>query len=198
MLRQILHTIQQMISPTIMNKNRKYRKYDIGDYSYGWPKILFDDGRSKLKIGKFCSISKGVVIFLGGNHHTHWVSTYAFAELIPEARGYNAQACSKGDVTIGNDVWIGQDVMILSGVTIGNGAVIAARSVVSKDVEDFAVIGGVPAKRIRYRFSEEEIAALQKIAWWDWPLDKIVEALPLLLSPNINDFIARYSKQPVP
>jgi virginiamycin A acetyltransferase len=83
-----------------------------------------------------------------------------------------------GNITIGNDVWIGIDSCILSGVSIGNGAVIAARSTVVKDVPPYAIVGGNPAKLIRYRFSKAVIDELQHIAWWDWPLEEISNAWP--------------------
>jgi carbonic anhydrase/acetyltransferase-like protein (isoleucine patch superfamily) len=93
---------------------------------------------------------------------------------------------------IGHDVWVGVDALILSGVTIGNGAVIAARSVVTKDVPPYAIVAGSPARVVKYRFDEDTIAVLLAIAWWDWPQAKIEEALPLLMSPNLDTFIRRY------
>jgi serine acetyltransferase len=100
---------------------------------------------------------------------------------------------SKEDVEIGNDVWIGDTATLLSGVRIGNGAVIGARSVVTKDVPPYAIVVGNPARIARLRFTPEQISALERIAWWNWPLHKIREAAPLLLSPSIEEFIARYS-----
>jgi acetyltransferase-like isoleucine patch superfamily enzyme len=99
---------------------------------------------------------------------------------------------TKGDVVIGNDVWIGQDALILSGVQIGNGAAIAARSVVKEDVLPYSIVAGNPAQHIKFRFSKSVIRDLQSIAWWNWPLPKIEEAWPLLLSSDIETFIATY------
>lgn len=82
--------------------------------------------------------------------------------------------------TIGNDVWIGWGVLIKGGVTIGNGAVIGARSVVTKDVPPYAVVAGVPAKVIKYRFEQEKIDLLQQLQWWDWDIDRIYENLDRL------------------
>lgn len=82
--------------------------------------------------------------------------------------------------TIGNDVWIGWGVLIKGGVTIGNGAVIGARSVVTKDVPPYAVVAGVPAKVIKYRFEQEKIDLLQQLQWWDWDIDQIYENLDRL------------------
>ena len=88
-------------------------------------------------------------------------------------------------MTIGNDVWIGQSTIILSGVTIGDGAIIGANSLVTKDVKPYAVVGGNPAKLIKYRFDEDTIDKLLKIKWWDWSIDKIIHNRHLL---NSDDF----------
>ena len=99
---------------------------------------------------------------------------------------------SKGNIEIGNDVWIGSDAKFLSGVKVGDGAVIAANSVVVKDVEPYAIYGGNPARLIRYRFSNEEIAKLMEMKWWDWNIDKIIEACDLLQQKNISKLYDYY------
>ena len=91
----------------------------------------------------------------------------------------------KGDTVIGNDVWIGYDALIMPGVKVGNGAIIAARSVVTGDVPAYAVVGGNPAKVIRYRFDDDTIARLNAIAWWDWPVEQISHNLPLISGGEI-------------
>ncbi len=93
---------------------------------------------------------------------------------------------NKGDIVVGNDVWIGYEAVILSGVTIGDGAVIGARAVVTKDVPPYTIVGGVPAKPIKKRFSEENIKKLQSICWWDWPKEKIAENITAIQSGNIE------------
>lgn len=93
---------------------------------------------------------------------------------------------NKGDIVVGNDVWIGYEAVILSGVTIGDGAVIGARAVVTKDVPPYTIVGGVPAKPIKKRFSEENIKKLQSIRWWDWPKEKIAENITAIQSGNIE------------
>jgi carbonic anhydrase/acetyltransferase-like protein (isoleucine patch superfamily) len=112
-------------------------------------------------------------------------------ELAKQLPGY---PFSKGNVSIGNDVWIGYDALILSGVTIGDGAVIAARSVVTKDIEPFSIVAGVPARHIRYRFSEEIIASLQEISWWNWPREKVDSAMHLIQSSDVDGFIKRFGQ----
>lgn len=162
--------------------------YDIGDWSYGTPKVVTWGDKSKLKIGRFCAISQEVVIMLDTEHHIDWVSTYTFNGIWPHmiAQGHPT---SKGDVVIGNDVWIGYQAMILSGVKIGDGAVIGARSVVTKDVPPYAIVAGCPAKVIRYRFPQPVIDKLLKFQWWYWPLEKIYTVVPLLTSNQIDLFL---------
>ena len=93
---------------------------------------------------------------------------------------------NKGDIVIGNDVWIGYEATILSGVTIGDGAIIGAKAVVTKDVPPYSVVGGVPAKKIKQRFDAETIQKLQQLKWWDWPDEKIRQAIPYLKNGEID------------
>ncbi len=136
----------------------------------------------KLKIGRYCSIASGVVFLMGGNHthRTQWVTVYPF-------KGTSKKAYeSRGDTLVGNDVWIGMEAMIMPGVKIGNGAVVAARSLVTKDVPPYTVVGGNPARVIKKRFSQEEITILQKVAWWDWEEEIIEDAMDLLQSRDLK------------
>lgn len=91
----------------------------------------------------------------------------------------------KGDTCVGNDVWIGYDCLIMPGVTIGNGAIISSRSVVVSDVPAYSIVGGNPAKVIRQRFSDEVIAELEKIAWWDWPPEKVTQNLAAISGGDV-------------
>ena len=92
---------------------------------------------------------------------------------------------NKGNIVIGNDVWIGFEAVILAGVTIGDGAIIGARAVVTKDVPPYTIVGGVPAKPIRKRFSDEDIAALMALKWWDLPPAQILERIKYIQSGNL-------------
>jgi len=166
-----------------------YPQYDIGRETYGNPKV-YEWGEGKiLKIGAFGSIAGNVQIFLGGNHRVDWVTTYPFNILHQSAQHIQGHPQSKGDVIIGNDVWIATDVIIMSGVTIGDGAVIASRALVVKDVPPYSIVGGNPAKVIKYRFSEDIIARLLKVKWWDWDDQKIEKFIPLLLDNDIEKFL---------
>jgi acyl-[acyl carrier protein]--UDP-N-acetylglucosamine O-acyltransferase len=113
-----------------------------------------------------------------GGHRLDTISTFPF-RAICFGDAPHADATSRGEIIVGHDVWIGANAVILSGVNIGNGAVVAAGAVVNKDVPPYAVVGGVPAKLIKMRFEPEQIAALEKIQWWNWPLEKIRANLDL-------------------
>lgn len=171
----------------------RYSDYDIGKWTYGEPTILSWGEGATFRIGRYCSIARDVTIVLGGEHRHDWVTTYPFTEVFKQAKHIQGHPRTKGDVVIENDVWIGHEAMILSGVTIGNGAVVGARSLVSKDVPPYAIVAGNPAALKKFRFELEEIDALLKIRWWDWPEEQIVNALPDLLSTDISRFINRYA-----
>ena len=148
-----------------------------------------------MEIGNFCSIAPGVSIYLGGNHNTNWVTTYPFGHIHQTVfNNFNGAGhpATKGDVIIHNDVWIGSNVTIMSGVIIGNGAVIANNSHVVKNVEPYSLIGGNPAKLIKYRFTPEQITQLLEIKWWDWDSEKINNNTSLMCSNLIDDFINKF------
>lgn len=138
--------------------------------------------KDKLVIGKFCSVASGVkFLFNAANHAMKSLSTYPFP-LFWDEWGLDPFRVTeawdnKGDIIIGNDVWIGYEAVILAGVHIGDGAVIGARAVVTKDVAPYSVVGGVPAKEIRKRFSPDVISKLLEIKWWDWPEEKLKSRL---------------------
>ncbi|MEN6551804.1 MAG: CatB-related O-acetyltransferase [Methanobacterium sp.] len=169
-------------------------KVDIGKFTYGMPKIYMWTGKYGVHIGKFCSISENVSIIVDGNHRTDWVTTYPFGELIKDMPKNEGHPQGKGNIEIGNDVWIGKDVLILPGVKIRDGAVIAAGSVVTKTVDNYEIVGGNPARHIRYRFSPKQINALIDISWWNWPIKKIKSNITLLQSSNIDEFIEKHGR----
>lgn len=166
----------------------------IGRHSYG-PLIIdsYPGSEKGITIGSFCSISRGVVFITGGIHPMHWVSTFPFRAQFGMPGAYeDGTPSSKGDIVVGSDVWIGTEAMIHSGVTIGDGAVVAARSVVTRDVPPYAIVAGVPAKIVRFRFDDSVIRSLLRIRWWEWDDESVLEAVPYLSSDDMTAFLERY------
>lgn len=171
---------------------------EVGDYTINHAEVITASDKYNLKIGNFCSIAGGVKIILSSAHRADWVSTFPFIQTqdttIMDHIEDNAKRgilSSKGDIIIGNDVWIGLNTIILSGVKIGDGAVIGAGSVVTKDVKDYEIVAGNPAKHIKYRFKSREITELKKIAWWNWSIEKIMKNRNMIESANIGRFIEK-------
>ncbi|MBC2772178.1 CatB-related O-acetyltransferase [Rhizobium sp. AQ_MP] len=140
--------------------------------------------REKLVIGKFAQIARGCYfITSSANHPMGGITTYPFRIFRPETFGYKDLPVR--DTILGHDVWMGHGATVMPGVSIGHGAIVGAGSVVARDVPPYAIVGGNPARLIRMRFTDEQIADLLTLAWWDWPLDKIERALPHLESGDI-------------
>lgn len=163
--------------PTLFEKNNVVYHYPIN--------------HDKLVIGKFCSIACGArFLFNSANHTMISLSTYPFPLFFEEwgldRKDVATSWDNKGDIIIGNDVWIGYEAVMLAGVTIGDGAIIGTRAVVTKDVPPYTIVGGVPAKPIRKRFSEETVSALLEIKWWDWPKEKIAQNIGAIQSGHIE------------
>lgn len=170
---------------------------EMGDFTYGIPIVYTYDSvpKSKLIIGKFCSIATPVTVMLGGNHRSDWNSMYPFCFFLEDFKDIGEYVLSKGDVTIGNDVWIGRDVLIMSGVTIGDGAVVAAGALVTKDVPPYAIVGGNPARVVKMRFSNDKIARFTKMRWWDWEDFQIYDAIRLLQSGKYDELYHYYMEK---
>lgn len=144
----------------------------------------------KLLIGKFCAIAEGVKFLMNGaNHNMSGFSTYPFHlfsngwERVTPNEGVLPY---KGNTVVGNDVWIGFEATIMPGVTIGSGAIIGTKALVTNDVPPYSIVGGNPAKVIKYRFDESTIDALLEIAWWDWSAEKITENLELIVGCDLT------------
>lgn len=186
-----------------VNKNGFVGKspISIGRYTYGFENISirqWGEGAG-LTIGAFCSISSSVIVFLGGNHRTDWITTFPFGHIFADELGgqdIKGHPSTRGDVLIGNDVWIGHGVTVMSGITIGDGAVIAANSTVIKDVLPYQIVGGNPAKPIKMRFDDDIINCLLLLKWWNLPIEEIKKLINVLSnSPNLNkllDINSRY------
>lgn len=177
---------KNMHNSTKMNSDFRLQNVRVGIASYGMLNVIdYSDEESKLFIGNYCSIAPNVTFVLGGEHNLSTISTFPFkARTLQEG---NFEAGSKGDIHIEDDVWIGVGATIMSGVTIGQGAVIAASSLVSKDVPPYAVVGGVPAKIIRYRFSDEIIHKLKNVDYSKLTKEIIVDNLGALYKEVTND-----------
>lgn len=173
----------------------------VGDYSY------YDDPEGpehfearcvlyhfpfvgdKLVIGRYCAIARGAKFIMNGaNHLLGGFSTYPFGIF---GAGWERMAIRpeditvRGDTVVGHDVWIGYDALIMPGVSIGHGSIIAARSVVTRDVQPYTVVGGNPAQPLKRRFDDATIASLLAVAWWDWPSDKVTRNLEAIAGADI-------------
>lgn len=176
----------------------------IGDYTYyDDPEDSEDFERNvlyhfpfigdRLIIGKFCALATGITFIMNGaNHKLSGFSSYPFQifgngweEVMPQP----GELPYKGDTVIGNDVWIGYQAVIMPGVQVGDGAIIAAKSVVTKDVAPYSIVGGNPAQCIRQRFDDELIQRLLEVAWWNWSIEKITRNLKKIVAADIEALI---------
>lgn len=188
----LLHTKRLCFLKNII----KNPNIEVGDYTYYDDfesvenfeknvKYHFDFINDKLIIGKFCQIASGVTFIMnGGNHLQESLTTFPFAIFgedwsnAMEGKNYP----NKGNTIVGNDVWIGHKACIMPGISIGDGAIIAAKSVVTKNVAPYSIVGGNPAQELRKRFSDAKIRELLKLQWWNWPIEKITKNLSFLTS----------------
>jgi virginiamycin A acetyltransferase len=161
---------------------------DVGAYSYAsafdppddWAArlapYLFAFSPERLKIGKFCQIADGVLfITASANHRYDGISTFPFAIFGGEGTERPSMPGPGPDAVIGHDVWIGQGASILPGARIGDGCIIGAGAVVGGTVPPYSIVGGNPGRVVRQRFDPREIEQLQAIAWWDWPIARILK-----------------------
>jgi acetyltransferase-like isoleucine patch superfamily enzyme len=168
-------------------------KVIFGNFTTGSPRVLSWGTDEKLIIGKFTMFADCVTILVGGEHDLQRPTCYTLKKSFGVPDEGNLDSSSKGPVIIGNDVWVGYGSIILSGVKIGDGAIIGAGSIVTQDVPPYAIVGGNPARLIRYRFSQDKIAKLLEIAWWNWSEEKIKDNIDYFYS-NVDDFIKKFYK----
>lgn len=193
------HGLKNRIKSNIIaSKNDRHIKINgvdlyVGKHTYGLESAVFwkwGDDKATVKIGRYCSISYGLQIITGGNHRMDWITTFPFGHTGTTkyfSKAVNGHPAPSNDVIIKNDVWIGRNVFIMSKVKIGNGAVVATNSHVTKDVPDYAIVGGNPAKIIKYRFSPEMITELLSQKWWDWDEKKIQKNIKYLCSQPLDE-----------
>lgn len=164
-------------------KEDRYTK--IGRKSYSNNALVFRWSDAPIIIGNYCSIGDNVRFIVDqGKHHSNSATSYPFQSY---------EVGTKSGITIGNDVWIGQQVIILPGVKIGNGVSVAAGSVITKDVPDYCIIGGIPAEVIKFKCTKEEAAKMNELAWWNMPDDKVTSLVQDLQLP-ISLFLKVFSK----
>ena len=199
------------VKTTVYLKNViDHPRIEVGDFSYysdfNTPEdvafaiapYLFPWSREKLTIGKFVQIAHGVrFVTSSANHPMGGVTSYPFRILSPETVADYIDLPAK-DTIIGNDVWFGHEALIMPGVTVGDGAIVASRAVVSRDVTPYTIVGGNPATLIRKRFSDETIADLMEIRWWDWPKDVIEANLDALENGDMERLKMAASTVPLP
>ncbi|WP_344844636.1 CatB-related O-acetyltransferase [Kribbella ginsengisoli] len=177
---------------------------EVGDYSYYddpveperfvETNVLYHYGPEKLRIGKYCALGEGTTFVMNGaNHRMDGPSTFPFPIMggaWAEHFGLITGLPGRGDTVVGNDVWFGYGATVMPGVRIGDGAIIAARAVVVDDVPAYGIVGGNPAKLVRKRFGEDEIARLLEVAWWDWPPEKVTRHVPAIMAGSIEELEA--------
>jgi virginiamycin A acetyltransferase len=199
-IKQTVHLKEVINHPRIqVGEFTYYHNFDVlEDYASYLAPYLFPLSKDSLIIGKFVQIAHGVrFITSSANHKMSGFSTYPFNTFMmtPQTTSDDIVAMfedsqNRGDTIVGNDVWIGMDTTILAGVKIGDGAIIGAKSVVTKDVEPYTVVGGNPAKVIKKRFDDSVIKALLDIQWWNWSIEKIEENIDIITGNDLGALIA--------
>jgi hypothetical protein len=173
-----------------LRRLQRVGRVSLGPWTYGTPRIWWHPkGTECLRVGGYTSL--GGTYILGGNHGPDRPTTYPLRiNWGLEGAWEDGVPVPTGDTIVGSDVWTCEECVILSGVTIGDGAIVGAGAVVTKDVPPYAIVGGNPARLIRYRFDERQREALLAIRWWDWPEAEVRAALPALTGGDIDDLIA--------
>ncbi len=164
-----------------------YNDFDpVEDYAARIAPYLYPGAPERLVIGRFCQIAHGVRFLAAANHPMDGFSTYPFSMFDHALMAhYGAMFAPKPDTVIGHDVWIGQEAKVMPCVTIGNGAVIGAGAVVARDVPAWSIVVGNPGRVLRPRFPDPVIALLDRLAWWDLPLEEIRDLVPVLASGDV-------------
>ena len=171
----------------VFNRRSYFNDSIIGSFSYAGSNTTMNYS----SIGKFCSLARNVDIG-GFDHDYHKVTTMPMFRFKQLAGGGNPDAGDRELCKIGNDVWIAAGTQILHKVSVGDGAVIGGGAVVTKDVPPYAIVAGVPAKIIKFRFDDKTIEELMDIKWWNWPEEVVLDNIEWMIKNDINsDTLAR-------
>lgn len=177
------HKLHPNSDTTPMNKF-DFNHVNVGCGSYGELNVVDFGGTCRLRIGNYVSIAQKVTFLLNAEHCVNRISTYPFK--VKELKVQKSESFGKGDIIVGDDVWIGYGAIVLSGIKIGQGAIVAAGSVVTKDVPPYAIVGGSPAKIIKYRFNENLISELIEIDYGRLTKKEIEQNIIGLYEPLIS------------
>lgn len=182
-IRTVVHLSRVIDHPRITVGDFTYFGHltELDDHAAFLAPYLFPLSPERLVIGRFCQIAHGVrFVTSSANHNMSGFSTYPFdiftmheGMITEDLRATFNVPGRKGDTVVGNDVWFGMEALVMPGVTIGDGAIIGARAVVAQDVAPYTVVTGNPARPVRTRYDAPTVAALQALAWWDWPVEVI-------------------------
>jgi phosphonate metabolism protein (transferase hexapeptide repeat family) len=183
---------------TEVGARSKLLEVEFGEYSY----VVNDSDIAYATIGKFCSIAAMTRINPGNHpmerasqsHFTYRASTYFPGETDDEGVFAWRRAHR---VTIGHDVWIGHGAIVLPGRNVGTGAVVAAGAIVTKDVPDYTIVAGNPARPVRERFSDADVEGMRRLAWWHWSHEQLRAALPDFRTLSATQFIEKYERASV-
>lgn len=166
------------------------RFFRMGRGSRGQPRVnVYKGDRQSVSVACFVTIAPGVEFMVGGNHHIDWVTTYPVREMYDLPGAYVDNPWSRGDIVVGNGASIGRGAKILSGVTIGDGGTVAPFSVVTHDVRPYAIVVGNPAREVARRFGDEIVDQVLKIAWSEWPAEKIIEDLERVTGAEVCNLV---------
>jgi acetyltransferase-like isoleucine patch superfamily enzyme len=166
----------------------------MGTMSYYAPHVVTYPGvTGRVIVGNFASVAADADFHLGGLRRTERVSQHPLrAQLGLPGADADDLMYGDGDIVVGGDTWVTTGCAVMSGVTIGDGAVVGTKAVVAQDVRPYAIVVGNPAREVGRRFGDEQIDALLRIRWWDWPVDDVKRHVALLCSPDVDAFIARF------
>lgn len=190
--RDLVYLRNVVKSPLIIVGEYTYLDEPAGAENFERHNVLyhFDFIGDRLVIGKYCCLARQIRFLMNGaNHSLAGLSAYPFYIFGGDWAAFpppDESSTSKGDTVVGNDDWIGFGATILPGVTIGDGAIVGACSVVTRDVPPYAIVGGNPARVIRTRFTDDVVAELLDIRWWDWPVEKVTANLKAIVSGDLE------------